>query len=55
MPTEFFALLIVATVVSFLGFGVENIRLSLTKGYMDNRSVHLPHGTASLIPSFCTW
>lgn len=36
------ALCMVMTVISFLGFLVENIWLALTKGYMDNRNMCLP-------------
>lgn len=40
--TEFFALCMIVTVVSFLGFVVENAWLAMTKGYIDNRSMCLP-------------
>lgn len=39
---EFFALCMIVTVISFLGFIVENIWLTATKGYIDNRSMCLP-------------
>ncbi len=42
MKAEEYALCIVITIVSFLGFMVENIWLMLTKGYMDNRNMCLP-------------
>lgn len=37
-----FALGIVITVVSFLGFITENVWLAATKGYIDNRNMTLP-------------
>ncbi len=36
------ALFLIIAIVSFLGFCVENIWLSITKGYMDNRNMRLP-------------
>ncbi|MGN1160007.1 MAG: putative ABC transporter permease [Lachnospiraceae bacterium] len=39
---ELLALGMVIAVVSFLGFAVENLWLSLTKGYMDNRNMCFP-------------
>ncbi len=36
------ALFLIIAIVSFLGFWVENIWLSITKGYMDNRNMRLP-------------
>ncbi len=36
------ALGMIASVVSFIGFVVENIWLALAKGYIDNRGMHLP-------------
>ncbi len=36
------AILLIIVIVSFLGFCVENIWLSATKGYMDNRNMRLP-------------
>lgn len=39
---EIMALCMVISVVSFLGFLVENIWLSVTKGYIDNRNMCLP-------------
>ena len=35
-------IILMATVVSFLGFVVENVWLAFTKGYMDNRNMALP-------------
>lgn len=40
--TEIFALCLIATVVSLLGFVVENVWLSVTKGFIDNRNMSLP-------------
>lgn len=40
--SEILSLCMIMAVVSFLGFVVENIWLSLTKGYMDNRNMCLP-------------
>lgn len=40
--TEFFALCLIITVVAFLGFVVENVWLSMTKGFIDNRNMTLP-------------
>lgn len=39
---EVFALCLIVTVVSFLGFVVENVWLSMTKGFIDNRNMTLP-------------
>lgn len=39
---EVFALCLIVTVISFLGFVVENVWLSMTKGYIDNRNMTLP-------------
>lgn len=39
---EIFALCLIVTVVSFLGFVVENVWLALTKGFIDNRNMMLP-------------
>lgn len=39
---ENFALCMIITVVSFLGFAVENIWLAATKGYINNRNMYLP-------------
>ena len=36
------ALGMIVSVVSFLGFVVENIWLAAIKGYMDNRGVRFP-------------
>ena len=35
-------IILMATVVSFLGFVVENVWLAFTKGYIDNRNMALP-------------
>lgn len=40
--TEIFALCMIVTVVSFMGFIVENVWLAITKGFMDNRNMCLP-------------
>lgn len=40
--TKFYAMCMVVTVVSFLGFVVENVWLALTKGYINNRNMCLP-------------
>lgn len=40
--TEIFALCLIVTVVSFMGFVVENVWLAITKGFMDNRNMCLP-------------
>ncbi len=40
--TKIPAICLMITLVSFLGFAVENIWLALTQGYMDNRSMNLP-------------
>ena len=42
MSRHIIALFIIMALASFLGFWVENIWLSFTKGYMDNRNMHLP-------------
>ncbi len=39
---KIYSMCVVITLVSFLGFLVENIWLVFTKGYMDNRNMHLP-------------
>lgn len=39
---EVFALCLIITIVSFLGFVVENVWLAVTKGFMDNRNMCLP-------------
>lgn len=36
------ALIMVAVVVSFIGFAIENIWLALSKGFIDNRNMTLP-------------
>lgn len=50
---EIFALVMAAIFVSFLGFAVENLWLSVTQGYMDNRNMCLPfligYGIAMLL------
>lgn len=47
------ALCMVAILVSFLGFVVENVWLAMTKGYLDNRNMCLPflsgYGIAMLL------
>lgn len=35
-------MMIMTAVISFLGFALENIWLSVRKGYMDNRNMHAP-------------
>lgn len=40
--TEIFAICMVMAVVSFLGFVVENVWLSITKGFIDNRNMYFP-------------
>lgn len=40
--TELLALCVIVAVISFLGFAVEDIWLSITKGYMDNRNMYFP-------------
>lgn len=40
--TKKYALIIVVAVISFLGFIVENIFISFTHGFMDNRNMVLP-------------
>ncbi|MCC8070043.1 MAG: putative ABC transporter permease [Ruminococcus sp.] len=35
-------IILMATIVSFLGFVVENVWLTFTKGYIDNRNMALP-------------
>ncbi len=42
MNIKICSLIIMAIFVSFLGFLVENIWLSITKGYIDNRNMILP-------------
>lgn len=39
---EIFALCMIITIISFLGFVVENIWLAVTKGFIDNRNMCLP-------------
>lgn len=39
---QFFALIMVAVVVSFIGFWVENIWIAITRGFMDNRNMYFP-------------
>lgn len=36
------SIILMMTIVSFLGFVVENVWLAFTKGYMDNRNMTLP-------------
>lgn len=40
--SDVYALFMIGAVISLLGFIVENIWISLTKGYMDNRGMFLP-------------
>ncbi|MCM1325886.1 MAG: putative ABC transporter permease [Bacteroidales bacterium] len=42
MKYNVFALGIMAAIVSFLGFVVENLWLAVTKGYMNNRNMNAP-------------
>lgn len=42
MITKIYSLALMAVIVSFLGFLVENIWLILTKGFCDNRNMKLP-------------
>lgn len=42
MRYNIYALGIMAAVVSFLGFVVENVWLAFTKGYIDNRNMNAP-------------
>ncbi len=37
-----FSLCLIITILSFLGFCVENIWLAMTKGYINNRNMYLP-------------
>lgn len=39
---KIFALVMIVTIISFLGFVVENLWLLVTKGYMDNRNMIFP-------------
>lgn len=39
---DVYSLILMMTIVSFLGFLVENVWLAITKGYMDNRNMCLP-------------
>ncbi len=39
---DIYSLGIMAAVISFLGFTLENIWLAATKGYIDNRNMYLP-------------
>ena len=51
--TKIFALILVAIVVSFIGFCVENVFISFTHGFMNNRNMVLPflfgYGLAILV------
>lgn len=53
---NFFALIMVAVVVGFIGFCVENIWLAFSKGFMDNRNMCLPflfgYGIAMMLVYF---
>ena len=42
IKANFFALGVLAALISFLGFVVENLWLELTKGYINNRNMNLP-------------
>ena len=42
MKYTYYQLGIMAAVVSFLGFVVENIWLAMTKGYINNRNMNAP-------------
>lgn len=42
--------ILMAVLVSFLGFVVEDGWLALTKGYIDNRNMHLPFYSAMVLP-----
>ncbi len=39
---DMYSLAVMAVVISFLGFNLENIWLLITKGYADNRNMRLP-------------
>ncbi|MGN1411988.1 MAG: putative ABC transporter permease [Oscillospiraceae bacterium] len=39
---DIYSLILMMTIVSFLGFLVENVWLAITKGYIDNRNMCLP-------------
>ena len=45
MKYTYYQLGIMAAVVSFLGFVVENIWLAMTKGYINNRNMNAPFFT----------
>lgn len=40
--TKICALVLISVIVSFIGFGIENIFISFSHGYMDNRNMILP-------------
>lgn len=42
MESEITSICLMTIFISFLGFLTENIWLALTKGYIDNRNMHLP-------------
>ena len=42
MEYSVYELFVMTALISFLGFDLENIWLLFTKGFMDNRSMHLP-------------
>ncbi len=42
MKKKVYSLMMIAALVSFLGFGVENIWLLMTKGYINNRGMLFP-------------
>ena len=39
---DIYSLGIMVAVISFLGFCLENLWLAATKGFIDNRNMHLP-------------
>ena len=39
---QFFSLLVIIAVISLLGFITENVWISITKGFMDNRNMYFP-------------
>ena len=42
MKYDIYSLGIMVAVISFLGFSLENLWLSLTKGFIDNRNMNAP-------------
>ncbi len=51
---DIYSLGIMAAVISFLGFTLENLWLAATKGFIDNRNMHLPflYGYGLFITSY---